>query len=356
MNTFTHKLKLLSEFSQKINTISFKKTLKEAVNVATELLDAQIGSLLLFDEKTKTLKIAYAKGLPYRIRKQTSLKIGERISGYVFKTKRPLLIKNIEREKKFKKIGSERYFTASLISCPLKIDRKVIGVININNKKNKKPFNELDLEILVGISSQIAQSIDRAKQFEKLQNTYRQILECLINAIDARDHYTRLHSERVAFYGEKFAKELKLPKKEVEVIKEACFLHDIGKIGIPDTILNKTEKLKREEFEIMKQHSVIGYNILKPLEFLGKIPEIVRANHERWDGKGYPDGLKGEEIPFGARILCICDAFVTMIDKRGYKRAFTYKEAFRELERNKGKQFDPDLVDAFLRIFNKETS
>ncbi len=353
MNILAYKLRLFSEFSQKIAAFSFKKTIKEAVNLATELLEAEIASLLLFDEKTKTLKIAYAKGLPYRIVKRTSLKVGERISGYVFKTREPLFIKDIDKEEKFEKVGSERYFTASLISCPLKIDRKVIGVININNKRNRRPFNKLDLEILAGISSQIAQSIDRAKKFEKLQNTYRQTLNSLINAIDARDHYTRLHSERVAFYGEKFAKELNLSKRNIEVIKEACFLHDIGKIGIPDVILNKNEKLSTEEFEVMKQHSIIGYNILKPLEFLGKIPEIVKANHERWDGRGYPDGLKGEKIPLGARILCICDAFVTMIDKRGYKRAFTYKEAFRELRRNKGKQFDPTLVGIFLKIFEK---
>jgi len=350
-NLLKRKFNLYSALSQELTaSLSLNTILKKAIRIATELLDAEIGSILLLEPSKNTLKIVASKGLSSKIVKSTSIKLGERISGYVASTKKPLLMKDITKSK-FKPANLERYYTHSLISCPLKIKRKVIGVININNKKDKKSFTEFDLNILEGVSSQIAVAIDNARQFEEMQNTYKEVLESLILTIDARDHYTKIHSEKVAYFGERLARKLGLSNSKVNIIKEACYLHDIGKIGIPDSILNKPSKLTSAEFAVMMQHSIIGFNILYPLKFLGEVPWIVRANHERWDGKGYPDGLKETRIPLGARILAICDAYITMRDRRPYKKELTHQQAIKEIEKNSGTQFDPYIAKVFISMF-----
>ena len=184
----------------------------------------------------------------------------------------------------------------------------------------------------------------------KLQRHYVDTISALIKAVDAKDHYTESHSIKVAKIAEVIAEELRLPSKKIETIKRACKLHDLGKIGIKESILLKPTMLTEEEWKEIKKHPVLGAEIIKPLSFLSEVAVLVRQDHERWDGKGYPDGLRGEKIDIGARIIMVSDAYDAIITGRPYKKASTKSQTVEEIRRNSGTQFDPKVVKAFLRI------
>jgi len=186
---------------------------------------------------------------------------------------------------------------------------------------------------------------------ERLKETYDATLEALAAALDARDSETGGHSSRVTIYTMDMAKELGLTESDHEWldIERAALLHDVGKIGVSDAILNKPGPLTSEEWQQMRKHPAIGYEMLKDVKFLSTAAEIVYAHHERYDGKGYPTGLRGEDVPLGARIFAVADAFDAMTSDRPYRRALPVDKAREEIENNSGTQFDPNVVEAFLR-------
>jgi len=192
------------------------------------------------------------------------------------------------------------------------------------------------------------------KLYEDLRTTYMRTIKALAQAIDARDHYTHSHSQNVAKYAVTIAEEMGFSVKEVETIREACELHDLGKIGIIDTVLSKPSSLTPEEWEQIKRHPTIGAQILEPLTFLNDVIELVRQHHEHYDGSGYPEGRKGEDILLGARIINLADAYEAMTSPRAYRKIpLTKNEAIAEVKKNRGTQFDPKVVDAFLRIVER---
>ena len=170
----------------------------------------------------------------------------------------------------------------------------------------------------------------------------------LAEALTERDRYTGEHSEEVLDLVEQVARGLALDEQEVQRIRYAALLHDIGKVAIPDEILNKPAKLTDEEFEVMKTHTIVGERILRAIPGLGGVARIVRSEHERFDGTGYPDGLKGDEIPIGARIILACDAYHAMVSDRPYRKAMDHREAIRELGRHAGTQFDPQVTEVLI--------
>jgi len=190
-----------------------------------------------------------------------------------------------------------------------------------------------------------------ARLYEDLRSTYMRTIRVLAHAIDARDHYTHSHSENVARYAVIIAEELNLTVEQIEKIRDASELHDLGKIGVEDCILTKPGALTDEEWEKIKQHPLIGAQILEPLTFLGEIVDLVKQHHEHFDGSGYPFGLRGEEIFLGARVLQLADAYEAMRSARSYREIpFTKAEAVAEIKKQSGTQFDPKVVDAFLKI------
>jgi len=183
----------------------------------------------------------------------------------------------------------------------------------------------------------------------QLQSHYVDTISTLIRAIDAKDHYTEHHSLNVSSISEDIAREIGLEDSHVDIIQQACKLHDLGKIGIRDNILLKPGKLTEEEWEEIKKHPVLGAEIIRPLIFLSDVALMIRQDHERWDGKGYPDGLKGDEIVLGARIIALADAYDAMVSGRPYAKAKTKAEAIEEIKKNSGTQFDPAVVEVFLK-------
>lgn len=190
--------------------------------------------------------------------------------------------------------------------------------------------------------------------YDNLRETYMHTIRALAHAIDTRDHYTGSHSVNVSKYAVLIANEMKLTAKEIEVIREACELHDLGKVGIQDCILSKPTKLTDEEWEIMKTHAVKGAQILEPLTFLSDVIALVREHHERYDGTGYPFGHKGEAIPLGARIICLADTYDAMTSARSYRKVpLTKDETIEEIVKNSGTQFDPRIVEVFLKVVDR---
>lgn len=338
------------------NKLKMEDVLKVIVEKVGSILNVKICSILLINDKTGKLSVECAKGLEQKILKDTELEVGNKISGWVVKHNRPILVKNIEKATHFAKRSEEKYYNKSLMSVPLAIKDKVIGVINVNNKKSRRIFNWEDFRLLKQIAAQVAIVIENVRLYRSLSNLYMRTITTLAATIDARDHYTRRHSEMVAEYAVAIAEAMKLPSERVELIRQASHLHDIGKIGVHDFILLKPDKLTDEEWEEIKLHSVKGAEILAPLVvFLNGVIDMVKQHHERYDGKGYPSHYRDEEIDIGARIMAVADAFDAMLSERPYRKAYSKEKAIEELRENSGTQFDPKIVETFLEVLNKGT-
>jgi putative nucleotidyltransferase with HDIG domain len=188
------------------------------------------------------------------------------------------------------------------------------------------------------------------QRYIDMRDVYLSTVQALTAAIDAKDPYTRGHSDRVTKYAVATARHLKLPEDQVEILQYVALLHDMGKIGIKDSILNKPGKLRDDEYAEIKKHPVIGAEIAAEIKFLSKGAEIVRHHHEWYDGRGYPDGLHGEKIPLGARILAVADAYDAMTTDRPYRKALTTAAAIDELLAGRGTQFDPEIADALISV------
>jgi len=196
---------------------------------------------------------------------------------------------------------------------------------------------------------------------DKIDKLTKEANQSLIEAVlafaktlELKDHYTGEHVERTVYYATELARALSLSKNEIERIKQASILHDLGKIGISDKILLKNSKLSKDEFEEIKRHPRIGVDIIRPIQFLhGLIPYIL-YHHERWDGKGYPNGLKGEDIPIGARIIALADVYQALTSDRPYRKAFSKEEAIKIIQEGAGTQFDPAIVNVFLKVLQNE--
>jgi GAF domain-containing protein len=232
---------------------------------------------------------------------------------------------------------------------PLKRGNEPLGVIAVESHKNKCSGSELQLA--GSISELASMAFRRVLLFREVEEAYLNSVLSLAKAIDAKDSYTSKHSQQLEAMAVAVAVEMGLDRQTIEDLKFGAQLHDVGKIGMPDSILKKPGPLTPEEWSTMHRHPEIGEKILSPLPKLRGAAAIVRHHHERYDGKGYPDGLKGDEIPIGARILAVVDAYSAIVDRRVYKEPRTHEEAIEELKRNAGTQFDPKVVEVFLRIF-----
>jgi len=204
-------------------------------------------------------------------------------------------------------------------------------------------------------SQEVKQLKDKLSKLSK--RGHRDVVEAVFafaRTIEAKDHITGNHVERAVRYATEIAKKLKLSERDIEHIREAAVLHDLGKIGVSDKNLNKKSKLTKKEFEEIKKHPQIGVDIIRPIHLMHDLIPLILYHHERWDGKGYPAGLKGEEIPIGARIIAIADVYEALISNRPYRKAYSKKEAIAIIKKEKGTHFDPAICDMFLKIIEVE--
>ncbi|MDR1474293.1 MAG: HD domain-containing protein [Endomicrobium sp.] len=256
--------------------------------------------------------------------------------------------------KLFQKDNSNTY--KSFIAAPIKINNKSIGVLTVVALPNGRIFNSKDLDLIVIIADQTALILGNRALYHNLNDFYFEIVKTLIRTIDAKDHNTFNHSERTEQYAKLIAEKLNLSSEIVRKIEFAALVHDIGKVGIAGHILNKIERLTEDEKEVLKMHPIIGYNIIAPLTFLSSVAPIVLYHQEWYNGKGYPEGLSGEEIPLGARIISVIDAYDAMTSDRPYRKALGKEYAITELEKGKGTQFDPEVAKTFIDILKSNST
>lgn len=242
---------------------------------------------------------------------------------------------------------------ASLVAVRLHTGKRTFGYLVVCSYTAQEEFDEGQRKLLSLVADRAAAAIDNARLYEDLKSSVAQTIRGLASAIDKMDRYTAGHSARVAAYAELLAIKLGLPEEQVEIVRQAALMHDVGKIGCVIN-LNKPGILSEREYDAFKQHPEFGKDILEPIEFLAPLVPGVRFHHERWDGTGYPLGLKAQDIPLIARIISVADVYDAMTSNRAYRRALPHAATMSELDRCSGSQFDPDITSEFAEAIEAQ--
>ncbi len=240
----------------------------------------------------------------------------------------------------------------SSVTVPLRMRERLIGWITICSFTLGKRFTEGQRKMLSIIASRAAAAIENARLYEDLQATFQQTIQSLANTIDKMDRYTAGHSQRVALYGTRLARWMGLDESQIEIVRQAALMHDIGKVGCVMN-LNKPGKLTANEYETFQKHPTYGKEILDPIQFLEPVIPGVHLHHERWDGRGYPLRLEGDKIPLIARIISVADTYDAMTSDRAYRKALPHEVTVGEIERCSGSQFDPDIANIFTENLDR---
>lgn len=327
------------------------------MDMFVELMRVDLGYLMLFDEKSRDLRVKAVKGLKQKhIRNGTSIKIEKDAVKRIIDWKKPILLSGLGdlTLKEFFCTMSEKINYGISLYVPLVIKDRFIGLINFGEKEFKEPFSQKDLELLSAMCAYVAIAIENARLYEAQINNYlNSVVSSLANAVEVKDPYTRGHSERVSIYAVSLARGMDFSESEIEGIRIASVLHDIGKIGVPEGILLKFAPLTDAEIEVIKDHPVVSAKIIKGVVFPWDVISVVLHHHEQYDGSGYPNGLKGEDIPLGARILAVADTYEALLADRPYRRGFPKEKGLEIIREVAGLQLDPKIVLVFLDLVEK---
>ena len=345
-------LALLRAGHHLVSIESEDELLHSILNDSVHVLDAQRGAIVLADGPEESLRLrALASG---RGEPPGRFHFSQKLAQRCFSRGESILCCSVEDDAELKMAQSiADGAMASVLCVLLRTPRKRIGVLHLDRSYWQRPFNEDDLHLADALAANVSAGIECAQLLRKQRDLFLNTITILAQAVELRDEYTGGHTARVTNYAHLLGQHLNLSPKDLELIRVGTPLHDIGKIGIDDSILRKPGRLTPEEFAIMQTHTVKGAAIISTIPDLLPILPIVRSHHERWDGNGYPDQLAGENIPLLARIVAVADAFDAMTSERPYhpdRKGRTPEFAFAELERQSGKQFDPACALGFIQI------
>ncbi len=334
------------------STIDSRKVSSLITRQTCELMRADGCIFRHLDVHSKNLVIQASFGMSEDMLKETFVvKISDSLSGKVAVTKKPLWIGNVSATPRLFRhpdILKQEGFT-SILYMPVVFRNETLGVLCIYSRKERK-FSNDEMEVLKIFASQVGMAMHESRNYENVYMNYFNTIHALMLAMEARDAYTRGHTERVTKYAMQLARMLKLSREDVEILRYASEVHDVGKIGIPEFILNKPGKLRPSERSIIELHPVKGAQMLEPLDFLKNAIPVVRHHHERYDGNGYPDKLARDKIPILSRIIACADAYDAMTSERSYrKRKLSTEEALQEIKNNAGSQFDPHIASLFVK-------
>jgi len=360
-NARLRELTELFNISETITSIREERDLLGFVlQAAMERVDAGRGSLMITTPDGRALEVAVSVGLPEEGARQI-MQLGTGISGLVARTARPLLVEDIHRDPELSDM-SRRLQSPSFISVPLEqkvrssSDRlgdmpHVLGVLNLTNKKGGACFTDADLKMLSIVSNHAAAALENVRLLKSVEDAHLATLQSMALILEAKDAYTHGHSQRVRNYSVWAARHLGMSEQDIDILRLGAALHDVGKVGVKDGILNKEGEPTPEEWDMIRRHPVTGYEVLSPVRLLK--PEhlqLVRGHHERMDGTGYPDGLKGDQISPVTRVIVVADAFDAMSSNRAYRTALSPNEIIAQLKRHSGTQFDPQVARAFIDL------
>jgi len=350
-NIETNQIMILINASTMINSsLDINEIKDKTIEAAMNLVNAEAASLLFIDDENNELIFDSTTGIKGKAVKKIHIKMGQGIAGWVAENNQAVIVNNPKNDARFYTgVDKQVSFTTKNIIClPVIAKGKLFGVLEVINKSIGY-FNETDLDLLTTLTNHIAVAIDNSKLYKELENTFYSIISALAETIEKKDPYTGGHAQRVKKYSVAIGKYLDLTDSEKTTLELSSILHDVGKVGISDCILRKTTSLTTDEFNEMKKHTLVGEDIIRHVSSLQSIIPGIKHHHERYDGTGYPDALKGEEIDLIARIIAVTDAFDAMTTTRSYRDKISEEMAINELKNNSGTQFDPEIVEAFIK-------
>lgn len=352
LKTQNEKISAMYSISKNINSsLNIETFFKETCRLLKSVLDYDSVGILLPDATETFLQMKYYDG-PYTeglMDKKIYIE-GEGVCAYCFREKKPVLLKDINEFKGF--IMINKNIKQEMVS-PLVYNDQSIGVFVVNSFRFNN-FNEDKLEALNSFANIASTALYNAKLYSDLKSNYIITAKALAKAIEAKDLYTKGHCDRVTELSVKTAEYMGFDEKRKNTVRIAAILHDIGKIGVPEEILNKPCKLTQKEYYFVKKHPSIGYDILSDIKYLELEKKIIYQHHERIDGKGYPEGILGKDILIEAKILALADSFDAMTSSRPYRQAMTDSEALDEIQRNLGTQFDSYVGEIFINMIKEE--
>lgn len=321
-----------------------KQVCQLVIEEAKRVIKADNISVMVLDEETGLCEILAASGKEFH--PKLVFRPGKGIAGSILASGKAEIVNDV--------LSDPRYINGaitvrSLMCAPLKIKDRVIGAINLSSIKPVN-YTAEDLKILSALALQAAAAIENARLYDSLKETFITAVHTLAETIEKRDPYTGGHTKRVMVYSMAIGEVLGLSGGEMERLKLASILHDVGKIGIRDDVLLKKERLTDEEFNMIKMHTIYGQQVLNHIKHFKNIIPGVKHHHEHYDGKGYPEGLQGEEIDITARIIAVADTYDAMTTDRPYRKGLSHEKAVEEIKRCAGTQFDPVMVEAFLQV------
>lgn len=346
------RLSLVFEFSEKVCQLAaFEEVMTRFLGDVTRLLEAREGTFFALDRRRGDLYIRCHHGSRPEVVQGFRLQIGEGIAGAVAKDGRPRIVNEIEKCPDYVEKGAP---ISNIISAPVTVRGNLIGVVNVNDRAGGvKPFSNRDLQLLVSLARLGGVALDNARLYEEVRLLLLATIESLTTAIDAKDRFALGHSRRVAFLCLQMAQRLGLDEQEQDMLRIAALLHDIGNLAVSESVLQKEGPLTPEERALIKEHPALGASILSPVHQLSAVLPGIVDHHERYDGRGYPRHLKGDEISLQGRIIAVTDAFDAMIHDRPFRRACSAQEALGEITAEAGAQFDPALVPVFVECFRE---
>jgi putative nucleotidyltransferase with HDIG domain len=339
------------------SSLGRRRVLEEVMDRLIGLMHAERGFLMSRQSDGK-LKFEIARGLSQVNLEEDEFKVSMTVVQRVAETGDVILTTNAQEDPRFaNQMSVMGYKLRSILCVPLKIKDKLIGVIYVDNKARIGTFRQDDLGLISAFADQAAVAIDNAQLIEsleasneELQEAYQMTLAGWVHALDLRDKETEGHTQRVTILTERLARMMGMIGDDLIHLTRGALLHDIGKMAIPDGILLKPGELTEEERALIRKHPVYAYEMLYPIEFLRPALDIPYCHHERWDGTGYPRGLKGEEIPFAARIFPVVDVYDALVSNRPYRKGLPLGEVRDIIKNGSGTHFDPRVVEAFLAM------